>query len=79
MPAQRTDFGFRVYSFESIKERFASFDMVASQYYQPPRRRLLSEAEHFLDGAATPPCQGGDYANAHSDRMPQGKSIGVKS
>jgi hypothetical protein len=47
--------------FESIKERFATFDMVASQYYQPPRLRLLSEAEHFLDGAPTPPCQGGEY------------------
>jgi hypothetical protein len=56
------------FGFESIKERFAAFHKVASQYFQPPRLRLLSEAEHSLEGAATPPCEGGEYyADARSD------------
>src|SRR5690242_14421411 len=43
------------------KERFAGINKEASRYDQPPRLRLQRKGAIFLDGAATPPCKGGEY------------------
>src|SRR5215467_8804618 len=56
MLAQRTDWcRINKEPFAALKGGFAAC--------QPPRLRPSKESEHFLDGAATPPCKGGEYAS----------------
>jgi hypothetical protein len=41
--------------------RFAIFCSVPARLGQPPRLRLSKERGYLFDGAATPPCKGGEY------------------